>query len=132
MLLDTIAIVILAGMMLVPVVNIFVGVVVGAGLGGAAGVSAGLVLAVAVTAAERLVVGWLYGAQPVAKLEDTALAEELAIAMPVRQAAPALAKVRVSTIPVMTARNDDCLLDMPLFAGGVGRPAPAVTASAQF
>jgi hypothetical protein len=43
-----------------------------------------------------------------------------------------LAKVRVATMPVTTSRSDDCLLDMPLFAGGVGRPAPAVTASAQF
>jgi hypothetical protein len=133
MLLDTIAIVILAGMMLVPVINIIVGIVVGAGLGGAAGASAGFVLALAVTVAERLAVGWLYGTEAVAKpaaAVDAAFAEVLAIAMPVRQAAATLAKVRVAAIPVMS--RDDDLLDMPPFAGGVGRPAPAVTASAQF
>jgi hypothetical protein len=51
--LDVAATVILAGMMFVPVLNIFVGVIVGAGLFGFAGGCAGAALAVSITIAER-------------------------------------------------------------------------------
>lgn len=53
MLLDAIATVILAGMMLVPVLNILVGVIVGAGLAGIPGCLIGLAIAILVTAAEK-------------------------------------------------------------------------------
>ncbi len=52
---DAIALVILAGMMLIPFVNIVVGVIVGAGVGGMFGAVAGLSLAVLVMAAEKLI-----------------------------------------------------------------------------
>ena len=55
MLLDAIATVILAGMMLIPLVNVFVGVIVGAGLVGTPGAVAGVLLAIVVTAAEKLI-----------------------------------------------------------------------------
>ncbi len=55
MLLEAIATVILAGMMLIPLANLFVGVIVGASLGGAAGALAGFALAAAVTVAEKLI-----------------------------------------------------------------------------
>jgi hypothetical protein len=55
MLLDTVATVILAGMMLIPLVNIFVGIIVGAWFAGLPGGLLGLALAIAVTAAEKLV-----------------------------------------------------------------------------
>jgi hypothetical protein len=54
MLLDTIATIILAGMMLIPFVNIIVGVIVGAGLAGVPGALLGLAVAIAVTGVERL------------------------------------------------------------------------------
>jgi hypothetical protein len=54
LLLDAIAIIILGGMMLIPVVNVFVGIIVGAGLAGLPGGLLGLALAIAVTAAEKL------------------------------------------------------------------------------
>lgn len=53
MLLDTIATIILIGMMLIPFVNIVVGVVVGAGLGGVPGALLGLAAAIAITGAEK-------------------------------------------------------------------------------
>ncbi len=52
MLLDAIATVILAGMMLVPLVNVIVGGVLGAGLAGPLGGVVGILLAIAVTALE--------------------------------------------------------------------------------
>lgn len=55
---DTIATVILAGMMFIPLVNVFVGIIVGAGLAGLSGGMLGLALAIAVTAAVKLVGGW--------------------------------------------------------------------------
>ena len=54
---DTIATVILAGMMFIPFVNVFVGIIVGAGLAGLSGGMLGLALAIAVTAAVKLVGG---------------------------------------------------------------------------
>jgi predicted PurR-regulated permease PerM len=59
--LNAIAIVILAAMMLIPLVNIFVGVVVGSRLGGVLGAMVGSLLAVAITVAEKLLAdrrGW--------------------------------------------------------------------------
>lgn len=55
MLLDAIATIILAGMMLIPIVNVFVGVVVGAHLGGVPVAAAGALLAVAIIRVEALV-----------------------------------------------------------------------------
>jgi len=52
---DAIALVILAGMMLIPFVNIVVGIIVGAGVGGIFGAVAGLLLSVLVIAAEKLI-----------------------------------------------------------------------------
>ena len=56
---DAIALVILTGMMLIPFINILVGVIVGAGLGGVFGAVGGLSLAVLVIAAEKLIGDWL-------------------------------------------------------------------------
>lgn len=55
MLLNAIAIIILAGMMLVPLVNILVGAIAGAGLAGPPGAVAGVALAIAITGAEKLI-----------------------------------------------------------------------------
>jgi hypothetical protein len=52
MLLDAIATVILAGLMLIPLVNVIVGGVLGAGLAGPLGGVVGILLAIAVTALE--------------------------------------------------------------------------------
>ena len=52
MLLDAIATVILAGLMLIPLVNVIVGGVLGAGLAGPLGGVIGILLAVAITALE--------------------------------------------------------------------------------
>lgn len=61
MLLNAIAALVLAGMMLVPFVNVFVGAVVGAGLAGGPGALFGIVVALLITAAEVLLadlLGW--------------------------------------------------------------------------
>jgi hypothetical protein len=61
MLLDAIATVILAGLMLIPFLNVVVGAVIGAGLAGVPGVFAGVITAVAVVALETFVadrLGW--------------------------------------------------------------------------
>jgi hypothetical protein len=52
---DAIALVILAGMMLIPFVNVVVGVIFGAGMGGVFGAVAGLLVSVLVIAAEKLI-----------------------------------------------------------------------------
>ncbi len=57
MLLDTIATIVLAGMMLIPLVNVVAGVIVGAGLGGSIGAMAGLVIALSIMAAENFMIG---------------------------------------------------------------------------
>lgn len=54
MLLETIAAVILAGMMLVPILNLIVGMIVGGGLAGVSGCLLGLALALLITVVERL------------------------------------------------------------------------------
>jgi hypothetical protein len=61
LLLDAIASIILMGMMLVPIVNLFAGGILGAALGGVPGVVAGLLIAVIVTVAEKMIAdrqGW--------------------------------------------------------------------------
>jgi hypothetical protein len=61
MLLDAIASIILLGMMMVPIVNIFVGIILGAALCGVPGGILGLLLAVTVIVAEKIVAerrGW--------------------------------------------------------------------------
>ena len=55
MLLDAIALLILAGMMFIPLVNVIVGVVVGAGLAGPPGALCGLMSALAITAAQKMI-----------------------------------------------------------------------------
>ena len=55
LLLDAIALVILLGMMLVPLVNIIVGVTVGAGLAGPPGALCGALIALAITAGQKLI-----------------------------------------------------------------------------
>ena len=57
MLPDLIATVILAGMMLVPLVNVVAGLIIGSALGGAAGALGGFCLAVAILAGERWLIG---------------------------------------------------------------------------
>jgi hypothetical protein len=61
MIFDAIAIIVLSGMMLVPLVNLVVGLIVGACLGGPAGVSVGLALAVLISVVEKRIgdqLGW--------------------------------------------------------------------------
>ncbi len=61
MLLDAIALLILAGMMFIPLVNVVVGVIVGAGFAGPPGALAGALLALVTTAAQKMVAerrGW--------------------------------------------------------------------------
>ena len=123
MLLDTIATVILGGMMLIPVVNVFAGVIVGAGLGGVVGAFAGLLLALIIMAAERLFVAWLaeYERKREARRAGVAHAAKHAPArrpVAVRPAKPQPAE-RVPE-PILA----DYLLDAPLFVGGVGRTPP--------
>jgi hypothetical protein len=55
MLLDAIALLILAGMMFIPLVNVIVGVVVGAGLAGPPGALCGLLSALAITVAQKII-----------------------------------------------------------------------------
>ena len=55
MLVDAIAIVILTGMMFVPLVNVLVGAIVRSGVGGIPGCIAGIVLAIAITLAEKVI-----------------------------------------------------------------------------
>jgi hypothetical protein len=59
MLLDAIATVILAGLMLIPLVNVIVGGVLGAGLAGPLGGVVGILLAIAITALETWLADWL-------------------------------------------------------------------------
>jgi hypothetical protein len=72
MLLDAIATVILAGMMLIPLVNVFVGAIVGAGLVGTPGAAAGVLLALVVTVAEKLIGDWRGWFDVTCKLNGTA------------------------------------------------------------
>ena len=52
MLVDAIASLILAGMMLIPLINLFVGIIAGAAVAGPAGMVVGIVLALCITAVE--------------------------------------------------------------------------------
>jgi hypothetical protein len=61
MLFDAIALIVLCGMMLVPLINIIVGLIVGAWLGGPVGALVGLALAVLISAVEKRLgdgLGW--------------------------------------------------------------------------
>jgi hypothetical protein len=61
MLLDAIALLILIGMMLIPLVNVIVGVIAGAGLAGPPGALFGLLSALVISAAQKIVLdraGW--------------------------------------------------------------------------
>ncbi|WP_157066713.1 hypothetical protein [Hyphomicrobium sulfonivorans] len=60
MLPDMIASIILVGMMLVPILNIFVGVIVGAGIAGVSGAALGLLVALLIMAAEHITVSGVY------------------------------------------------------------------------
>ena len=55
MIFDAIALIVLSGMMLVPLINIVVGLIAGAWLGGPAGALVGLSLAVLIAAMEKLI-----------------------------------------------------------------------------
>ena len=114
MLLDMIAIVILAGMMLIPVVNIFAGVIIGAGLGGAAGAGAGLLLALIVMAGERGLVAWL-----AAEANEHGVRKSKVARTPSMTARPADA-VFAAAQPAEEVRGD-YLLETPLFVGAMGR-----------
>jgi hypothetical protein len=62
MIFDAIAVIVLCGMMLVPLVNIVVGLIAGAWLGGPAGALVGIALAVLIAGIEKWVadqVGWV-------------------------------------------------------------------------
>jgi hypothetical protein len=121
MLLDMIAIVILAGMMLIPVVNIFAGVIIGAGLGGAAGACAGLLLALIVMAGERVLVAWLAAEAREPGPPHTAVAPAAAH-VPARQAAAAvLAKVQPNEFVPAAPLFGDELIEAPLFVGAMAR-----------
>ena len=73
MLPDLIATVILAGMMLIPLVNIIAGLIIGSILGGASGALAGFCLAFGILAAERGLIG-LWEAH-VSRRDEALLAE---------------------------------------------------------
>jgi hypothetical protein len=121
MLLDMIAIVILAGMMLIPVVNIFAGVIIGAGLGGAAGACAGLLLALIVMAGERVLVAWLAAETREPGPPHSAVATAAAH-VPARQAAAAvLAKVQPNEFVPAAPLFGDELIEAPLFVGAMAR-----------
>ena len=124
MLLDTIAIVILAGMMLIPVVNIFAGVIVGAGLGGVVGAFAGLLLALIIMAAERLFVAWLADYERKREARRAAVAHAARHVPARRPVAARPTKPQPAELvpePILA----DYLLDAPLFVGGVGRTPPS-------
>ena len=73
MIVDAIALIVLSGMMLVPLINLVVGLIVGAWLGGPVGALAGFALAVLITAFEKRVgdqLGWL---EPEAPAEEVPL-----------------------------------------------------------
>jgi hypothetical protein len=121
MLLDTIATVILAGMMLVPVINIFAGVIIGAGLGGAAGACAGLVLALAIMAGERLLVVWLATEARESGARHTAVTWAAAHVPAHQPAAAVFAKAQPKEFVPAAPLLDDDLLEAPLFVGAMGQ-----------
>jgi hypothetical protein len=123
MLLDMIAIVILAGMMLIPVVNIFAGVIIGAGLGGAAGACAGLLLALIVMAGERALVAWL-----AAEANEHGVRISKVARTPSRMATRPADAVLAAAQPAEPVL-DDYLLETPLFVGAMGRAPHGASAS---
>jgi hypothetical protein len=123
MLLDMIAIVILAGMMLIPVVNIFAGVIIGAGLGGAAGACAGLLLALIVMAGERALVAWL-----AAEANEHSAGDSKVARTPSRMTDRPADAVLATAQPAEAVR-DDYLLEIPMFVGAIGRAPHGASAS---
>ena len=123
MLLDMIAIVILAGMMLIPVVNIFAGVIIGAGLGGAAGACAGLLLALIVMAGERALVAWL-----AAEANEHGARNSKVARTPSRMTTRPADAVLATAQPAEAVWGD-YLLEAPLFVGAMGRAPHAASAS---
>jgi hypothetical protein len=123
MLLDMIAIVILAGMMLIPVVNIFAGVIIGAGLGGAAGACAGLLLALIVMAGERVLVAWL-----AAEANEHGARNSNVARTPSRMTVRSADAVLATAQPAEPVR-DDYLLETPVFVGAMGRAPHGASAS---
>jgi len=123
MLLDMIAIVILAGMMLIPVVNIFAGVIIGAGLGGAAGACAGLLLALIIIGGERLLVAWL------AAEANEHGARNSKVARATSGVAILPADAVLATAQPADVALDDYLLEAPMFVGAMGRAPHGASAS---
>ena len=64
MIFDAIAVIVLCGMMLVPLVNMVVGLIVGAWLGGPAGALAGIALAVLIAGIEKWVADQVVWVEP--------------------------------------------------------------------
>jgi len=91
MLVDAIATVILAGMMMTPLLNVLVGGIVGAGIAGPVGGLVGMLLAVAITAAETWIADRL-GWRDVCRSSQRA-ADGGELAMPMTQTALASADV---------------------------------------
>jgi hypothetical protein len=123
MLLDMIAIVILAGMMLIPVVNIFAGVIIGAGLGGAAGACAGLSLALIVMAVERALVAWL-----AAEANEHGARNSKVARTPSRMTTGHADAVFATAQPAEAVRGE-YLIETPLFVGAMGRAPHGASAS---
>lgn len=127
MLLDTIATIILAGMMLIPVVNVFAGVIVGAGLGGTIGAIAGLLLALSIMAAENFVATRLNAFERKREIKRNKAARAQTPPEPRhRQPDAGLAACRTSfpsaqpaELPV-TARMGEDTLEVPLLTGVMG------------
>lgn len=88
MLLDTLATIILIGMMFVPFINIIAGTIVGAGLGGPNGACVGFALAVLIIAAERYLFAWFPldgGEAPAARLQSNFVEASRAARLPFRR-----------------------------------------------
>lgn len=105
MLPDMIASIILIGMMLVPVLNLFVGVIVGAGVAGVSGAAVGLLAALLIMAAEHMAVSGV----PTAAL----LARPLKRANALLVAQPQPFSVRRNAIALRYASRNRAL---PMFA----------------
>lgn len=144
MLLDTIATIILAGMMLVPVVNIFAGIIVGAGLGGAIGALAGLLLALSIMAVESFIGSWFTSLERKRASDRAAVGRtrspredrhrQPSAATAGRRPHAARGKVPAGDPALAAGVAGAGLLDAALFAGAVGgvEPSPKSSASISF
>jgi hypothetical protein len=108
MIFEAIAIIVLSGMMLVPLINVVVGLIAGAWLGGPAGALVGLAFAVLIAATEKWMAGQLGWFEP-----ETTSAEE---ARP--HLGPQLTRARHAT------------LSTPVYFTGPVPPLPPMMASA--